>query len=144
MDTHPALDLLMTEVHANIEINAESAVQKIQMGQVKLSYPPNGGLSKKESKSVAEWDMEDQASAMALKKIIADAIYSTVYKLMTDIDGISSPDSADGYLETIKLFHGKEKKPMNEHPILNIALGEGYWKWVKVRTLKSPRLDNLP
>lgn len=143
MDFHPSLDRLMTEINANIEMNAEQAVQLIQMGKPKVTYPPNGGLKKAEAKALSEIDLEDAAAAMALKKIIADAIYSTVYRLMTDLDGLSDPEITDGEWSMVKLVYGNERKPMNEHPILNIALGEGYWKWVRVRKLKSPRLDNL-
>ncbi len=142
MPYHHALDRLITDIHANIEKAAEKAVLKIQMGELGVGYPPNGGLSTKEKKAVGEIDLESEQAALGLKKIIADATYSVVYRMLLDIDGTSSPEYGDGEWWSIKWYYHNEKKPINEHGILTAALGDGYWNWVKVRDLDSPRMDS--
>ncbi len=69
-------------------------------------------------------------------------MFTTIYKLMIDMDALSEPEATKGTWEGVKLCYGDKMTILNEHPLLNSTLGDAYWKWVKVRKLKSPRLDN--
>jgi hypothetical protein len=133
-------EALLVEVHRAIEEAATQAAEVIAgIGAVQdLDYPPNGGLTETEASSLRAGARGVEAVA-ALRKIVADAAATPLFKLFALIDGVADPEHWDGEWSPIELSDAAEDA---DQPMLHDALFESYWAWVERRGDPGWRLDS--
>ena len=141
MLTDAQMTALMLHVHATIEDHARYAANALApSGRLsRPSYPPNGGYTEAE---VAALDglasTPDRVSG--LRKLVAEAIASTVFSLFNVIDGTGDPLTSTDWLgfELVELDDDADVVPM-----LHDEFFETYWAWRERRPDPGWTLDML-
>jgi hypothetical protein len=134
---------LMLTLHQKIEEFAERTSDNLNIGKTEdlLVYPPNCGLSEKESLSLEKLK-DDPNLKSALRKILADNSAGIVFDLMNLLDGTTDPNKNLGKWTEIS-FVDKTEDIEENMEMFNNTFFETYWDWKEIRPNKNWKLDNL-
>ena len=131
----------MLFLQQKIEENAEYIADELDKGNNTdfLTYPPNGGLTEKESLSLEKLKSDPNLKS-ALRKILADNSAGVLFELLNVIDGTADPDEKLGKWTEIS-FVDKTEDLAENADMLHDALYSKYWDWRKIRPNKDWKLD---
>jgi hypothetical protein len=131
---------LFVELHKEIERSAAQTAATLVGGVTEYSptYPPNGGLSDSERQALARLP-KDPAAQSALRKIVADAIATTVFNFFTLVDGAADPEQYDEHWPGFQLSPNSLEQP--EDSFLHNDFHETYWVWRSRRPDPGWKLD---
>jgi len=135
------INTLMLFLQQKIEENAEYIADELDKGNNTdfLTYPPNGGLTEKESLSLEKLKSDPNLKS-ALRKILADNSAGVLFELLNVIDGTADPDEKLGKWTEIS-FVDKTEDLAENTDILHDELYSKYWDWRKIRPNKDWKLD---
>ncbi len=136
-------DALFVEVHREIEEAATRAAEIIAgvKSPTAVAYPPNGGFTTEERAYLGNAATAPGAVA-ALRKVIADAAATPVFKLLSLLDGVSDPEAFDGKWGAFHIAPATDTE--HEELMLHDVLFDTYWLWRDRRPNPGWSLDTLP
>lgn len=136
------LDVLFLQIHKTIEETAD----KVATGLVDhssadlISYPPNGGLTESEINSLKTIKTDDNIKS-GLRKIIADSCATVVFDILSNIDGVTDPETDFDKWKGIKLVDNSDDIEESNDLMLHDKLYDSYWDWRKRRENDEWKLD---
>jgi len=133
----------MITLHQKIEEYADYTTDKLDKGETSdlLAYPPNCGLTEKESLALGKLK-SDPNLKNALRKIFANNSASVLFDLMNLLDGTTDPDENNGKWTEISFVDKTENIEENAE-MLHDNFFATYRDWKEVRPNKNWKLDNL-
>lgn len=120
---------LLTHLHKTIEEAANYLANQINNGQTNelINYPPNGGLTEQEKKSLEQLASNDILRD-ALRKLFASNSAAVIFELFSVIDGTGDPDTKAGEWSGAMLTDMPED--FDEYvEFLHDHFYETYWLW---------------
>lgn len=104
-----------------------------------LSYPPNCGLTPAETAALNGVAHSAQLES-ALRKLIADAVASGLFGVLSLIDGVMDPDKRFGKWGGVVL-EDLNADDDSHREMLHDAFFDAYWNWRRLRPEKKWKLD---
>jgi hypothetical protein len=134
---------LLLQMHRSIEEVAARVASELRSGVASLSYPPNCGLTRDETRAIAEL-RSIAGLESALRKIVASAASFPLYHFICILDGIGDPADYDGEwlgarIDPVPL----DSDGSEENEPLRYEFFDSYWDWRKMRPEPGWRLDDL-
>ena len=137
------LNVLFLQIHKVIEETADNVATSLTNHSAadSISYPPNGGLTELEIESLNTIKSDDNLKS-GLRKVIADSCAFVVFDLLSNIDGVSDPETDFEKWKGIKLVDNSDDIEAPDDLMLHDKLYDSYWDWRKRRENKKWKLDN--
>lgn len=126
---------LCVEANAAVEAAAVEALERLR-GRGEPFYPPNGGLTDEERDALPRLD--SAAAESAMRKVLADAAASAMFRVFCVIDGVGDPVAFDGAWAAYGIAEAEE-----DVPFLHDGMLDAYWDWRDIRPDPGWRLDML-
>ncbi len=135
--------ILLLDTHQDIEEFADTLVSDIldKKDFSFLTYPPNCGLTKKETEELRKLDNNEHLKN-ALRKVIADNSAAVIFSMLNLFDGTGFPKNENGEWTGLKIVDEEQNK--NAEPVddwLHDKFYETYWDWKNIRGNKNWKLD---
>ncbi len=134
---------LLIELHREIEAAADTLASTLSAshGPSEPTYPPNGGLTGSEQAALASLALAEH-SMSAVRKLVADAIATTVFRFFNLLDGTADPVAYGDFWPGFEIVERGEEQESGEM-FLHDAFYESYWAWREKRTDPGWKLDIL-
>ena len=128
---------LLIDMHRAVESIAAKSAAEINKPEDGLWYPPNGGLTAEESRALAMLQMSPALEG-ALRKVIANAAATPLFRLFACLDGVADPEGYSGDWNGLSIG-----EPLEDHPseMLHDEFTESYWSWRALRRDPGWKLD---
>ncbi len=120
---------LLINLHKSIEEAASVTSNHLNNGRLNrlIGYPPNGGLTEDEMKSLDQLKDNDILRD-ALRKVIASNTAEVLFDLFNIIDGTGDPDPGTGKWSEVMLIDKPEDFD-GDFEFLHDSFFETYWDW---------------
>lgn len=134
---------LFIHLHKSIEEAANTSANHIMHGRYNqlINYPPNGGLTENEIRSLEELRGNENLKS-ALRKILASTTADVFFDVFNVIDGTADPDPGSGQWTELMLVDKPEYFDGNAD-FLHDDFFSTYWDWKEKRKNTNWSLDNL-
>ena len=127
MITKAQQDALFMDVHRAIEESARKAASAVCDSRVDLNYPPGVSLSSREESAIASVQGSPDLES-ALRKVIANAASSPLFRLFCLIDGVGDPADYEADWPCFVLSELSDEEGSSDY-MLHDEFFETYWKW---------------
>jgi hypothetical protein len=137
------LDVLFLQIHRKIEETADKVATGLMNHSSAnlINYPPNGGLTESELNALKTIQADDHVKS-GLRKIIADSCAAVVLDILSNIDGVTDPETDFDKWKGVKLVDNSDDVEESNDLMLHDKLYDSYWEWRKRRGSKEWKLDN--
>jgi hypothetical protein len=134
---------LFIHLHKSIEEAATETANHIIQGRYNdlINYPPNGGLTENEIRSLEELRGKEDLKS-ALRKILASTTADVFFDIFNIIDGTVDPDPASHQWTELMLVD-KPADFDDQAEFLHDDFFSTYWDWKEKRKNTNWSLDNL-
>ena len=129
--------VLFSDLHRSIEATADEVARMIVGAKSPdVDYPPSGGLNAEEVRALTDGG---PGRLSAIRKLVADASATSVFRLFCLLDGVADPLDAPKGWRTFRLERGADPTTA---AMLHDGFLESYWEWVRRRPDPGWRLDD--